>query len=481
MTTFIAALILYILAGTLIALASSRLGVRSAEDYIKAGGRVGGLLSFASYAAATYSAFMMIGLVGLTYATGAGALGFELSYLLATVILLSTAGYKIWSLSRKRGWMTPPQMLRDLYSSKLLGLLTTGLYIIAMIPYIAAQIQGLTVVFNYAGFNPELGVVVSAIIAYLWILSAGMWSLATTGLYRDLVTLAGSIVFITGLLDVSGVTALNALSTAGEKGYLGLTGFWTPQVFLAYTTPWVFFAVTNPQVVVKLFIQRDSRAYKRSVVFFAVFGLAYTLMVVIAGLIARGLTEMGLLPLIARRDDVTVCLLSRFFDPVSSSLIAVSITAAAVSVTSNIIHVIASSIYSELTGRVRSNPLLVLNVLGLAVTAVSSTIAYARVSHIVDLSVMTSVFLLPLAPLTLLGVYFEKHVGRYTRTASIISLVTGAGIAGASTLINGARNAFTAVYMGIPVSLWVLVASTIVFTVGLILDSAIHGKQSLKV
>jgi len=56
-----------------------------------------------TYAATTYSTFMMIGLAGLTFATGVATLGFELAYLASTVLLLSTVGVFVWRMARERG------------------------------------------------------------------------------------------------------------------------------------------------------------------------------------------------------------------------------------------------------------------------------------------------------------------------------------------------------------------------------------------
>ena len=51
---------------------------RSASDFYIGGRQLSGMISAASYAATTYSAFMMLGLAGFTYRGGVGALGFEL-------------------------------------------------------------------------------------------------------------------------------------------------------------------------------------------------------------------------------------------------------------------------------------------------------------------------------------------------------------------------------------------------------------------
>ncbi|MGB9784673.1 MAG: sodium:solute symporter family protein, partial [Fervidicoccaceae archaeon] len=62
MSPFILYFVLYALAGTAIALLSRRARIKSSLDYYVGGKRFGGILAGATYAATTYSAFMMIGL-----------------------------------------------------------------------------------------------------------------------------------------------------------------------------------------------------------------------------------------------------------------------------------------------------------------------------------------------------------------------------------------------------------------------------------
>ncbi|HDQ93478.1 MAG TPA: sodium:solute symporter family protein, partial [Synergistetes bacterium] len=54
------------------------------SEYFLANRKLGGFVSAMTYSATTYSAFMMVGLVGLTYSSGIGALGFEMTYLAMT-------------------------------------------------------------------------------------------------------------------------------------------------------------------------------------------------------------------------------------------------------------------------------------------------------------------------------------------------------------------------------------------------------------
>ena len=55
-------------------------GSESMSGYFLGNRQMNGFVSALSYSATTYSAFMMVGLAGLTYAGGVGAFGFEIIY-----------------------------------------------------------------------------------------------------------------------------------------------------------------------------------------------------------------------------------------------------------------------------------------------------------------------------------------------------------------------------------------------------------------
>jgi SSS family solute:Na+ symporter len=463
---FIAVFTAYVLVGTLIALASRRYFLGTLREYYTSGGRIGALLTAGAYAATTYSAFMMIGLVGLSYNTGVGALGFELTYLASTVFLLSTLGYRVWRLSKKRGWISPSQMLSDLYGSRVLGLAVAVVYLFAMLPYLAAQIRGLEIIFEYGGLGEGVALVASALLIYGWIFVAGMWSVATTDLYQGVIMLASGLAYLAwillALVPGLGVDLTGVATALSSSGYLGLTGFWAPPVFLAYTIPWMFFAVTNPQVVAKLYLPRDGRSYWRSVMYFFVYGLTYTLIAVLVGLLARGLAVLGRFPGSMPGDNVTPTLLAAM-DPLLGSLVAISIIAAAVSTANSIVLAVSGSV---LTSTSRRGNLLLARVIDAVLVAASTLLAWARIGVIVDLSVLTSVILLPLAPVTIAGVLLWEKTGRASRLAALLSIVSGVSLATYYAATLGPRKAFTTQVLGMPISGLALLVSTIIITVG---------------
>ncbi|MGC8996558.1 MAG: sodium:solute symporter family protein [Fervidicoccaceae archaeon] len=471
---FILYFVLYALAGTAIALLSRRARIKSSLDYYIGGKRIGGILAGATYAATTYSAFMMIGLVGMTYATGAGALGFELSYLISTVIILSTFGFEVWKLSRYRKWISPSEMIGDLYDFPLLSKMVSLIYLFAMVPYITAQIEGLGVIFQLGGMSYESGILASAIITAIWIALAGIWSVATTDLYNAFIMLIGGFLFFFSVLSVAtGSNSLSeVLSILGERGFLGITQFWSFPVFLSYSLPWIFFAVTNPQVLSRLFIQKDERSYKISVTFFAFFGILYTILSVSIGFLARYLAIEGSIPSNLGSNYVTPALLSGISSTISA-IVGVSIIAAAVSTADGIILSLSSSLFRDLLG-LREKSTLFTATIDVLLTAVASFLAYLKPAYIVELSVLTSVLLLPLAPISIFGIWLENKIGRFSKISSGISLVFGIVVALIGLYLNGANKIFTSLILGLPLSAWVILISTAILGVGIILDLTIR-------
>jgi SSS family solute:Na+ symporter len=437
-----------------------------------AGGRMGTLLAFGTYATTTYSAFMMIGLVGLSYITGVGALGFELLYLLATVILLSTIGYEIWKLSKERNWIAPSEMLGDLFNSRIMSITSAILYLIVMIPYVAAQIQGLGIIFEYGGLEYLYGVIIGVLLVYIWIYLAGMWSVASTDLYQGILMLISGFIYIGWIYNYMteiGIKLNDVINMLGEKGYLGITSFWTFTVFLSYTLPWIFFAITNPQVVVRLYIHRNESTYKKAVIFFSIFGLLYTLLSVSIGLLARALAVKEVVPANLSRDSVTPYMLS-LMPSIIGSLIGISIMAAAISTANSIVLAVSGSICREINIKSERKISILAKIINLLISIIAGVIAYYRIGFIVELSVLTSVLLLPFAPLTIIGVLLRGRVNKYTRTSGVIGLIIGVVIGLYYSMIYGPIKTFILSLYNIPLSGWILLISSAILFIGFLVD-----------
>ncbi|MFZ8794392.1 MAG: sodium:solute symporter family protein, partial [Acidilobaceae archaeon] len=358
-------LIAYILLGLAIAFYSRRFLKPGEVDFYIASRRLGGLVSALTYSATTYSAFMMVGLVGLTYATGVGAHGFELAYYIATLALLTYFAPRVWARARDRGWVSPAEALSDHYGSKLVGALTVLVYLVSLIPYTSIQVMGVGLVLSQLmggeGYY-VVGILLAAALIVAWSLIAGVWSVVLTDAFQGLWMLLAGLLYlawlstlVVGSLGLGGVTEI-----LSERGLLGLTGFWSFHVFLAFTIPWVFFAMVHPQVVQRIYMPRDEGSLATMIRGFAVFGLLYTVLATLIGLLARAGAEAGVLPYVdpAKRDLVTPTLLS-IANPVLSAIVFTSIAVAAITTADSIILSLASSMSRDLAYRLEERLRLV--------------------------------------------------------------------------------------------------------------------------
>ncbi|MEM1579137.1 MAG: sodium:solute symporter family protein, partial [Archaeoglobaceae archaeon] len=140
------ALAAYLVLGSIIALFAKK-KIISDEDYYIGGRNVSGLISALTYAATTYSAFMMIGLVGLTFLHGVGALGFELFYFVGTLLLLSYYAPKIWKMGKEKGFVTPGDLMAARYG-EIIAKIMAILVAVALIPYTSIQLVGISLLIS---------------------------------------------------------------------------------------------------------------------------------------------------------------------------------------------------------------------------------------------------------------------------------------------------------------------------------------------
>ncbi|MEM1623845.1 MAG: sodium:solute symporter family protein [Sulfolobales archaeon] len=393
-------------------------------DYFIASRGLTGFISAMTYAATTYSAFMMVGLVGLSYATGVGALVFELAYLISTVAILSTVGIRVWEMSRKQGYVTPTQLLREKYGSYWTTVFVVIMTAVALVPYSAVQVVGpatILSVISRGAIDYQTAVTISAAIVLLTTLTAGLRSVAWTDAVQGVVMLSSAVAFAAWLFSR---VPPESTASLGNLGLLSpLNSFWTPQVLIAYTTPWIFFAITNPQVFQRLYLPKDRRAYTKMVLYFSIFGLLYTVITVSVGLVARALNEAGILTLqidVRSRADwnrVTPLLLT-YAHPILSAITAISIISAATS-TVNSIALTISSMVSYDTPVPDRLKLAVGKAVVVAFTVVIYVFALTTPAFVVDLAVASSTILLPLLPIYLFSIYGYARKLPYIATAAI--------------------------------------------------------------
>ena len=344
-----AAMAVYVGLGTLVAALARRGVAQEVESYFLANRRLGGVVSALSYAATTYSAFMMVGLAGLTYRGGVGALGFELVYL-SGLSLVAFFGPRFWEAGHRWGLVSPAELLAVRYDSPLLGAVVAAASVLFLIPYTSVQLTGIALLLDRlsGGAIPfGVGLLVAAAVAVAWAWMGGLRSVAWTDAVQSLIMLGTALVVTARVTEaLGGLGGLFARLEAEAPDWLAVpgNGYFTWQTFVGLSLPWFFFAISNPQVSQRLFTPRDLGAMRRMLLGFLAFGLLYTLVSILWGLAGR-----LLLPGLPNPDLVTPALLASPHVPPAAALLAlIGITAAAISTINSILLTLSSMVARDL-------------------------------------------------------------------------------------------------------------------------------------
>jgi SSS family solute:Na+ symporter len=434
------------------------------SDYFLADRRLGGVLSALSYSATTYSAFMMVGLAGLTYRGGVGALGFEIVYF-AGVSLVAIFGPRFWAVGRKYGFVTPYEMLGHRYDNRWVAVAAALVSLIFLIPYSAVQLSGIGYLLSGmtdGAISFGLGIVIATLLAIFFSYVAGIRSVVWTDSLQALLMIIASVLVAAVVVSrLGGFSAMFGAVTERDPAMLQVPGpgIFSFATFLGLTIPWFFFSISNPQVSQRLFMPASLGAMRRMLLIFLCFGLVYTIVSVIWGFAA-----FVAFPGLEQPDLATSTLLaSDLIPPVLAVVVMIGILAAAVSTIDSILltlsSVFARDVYGNMTGngddaRQLSVGKFVIPVISL----VSLAFAAMEFDMIAVLSVAASAGLVVIVPATV-GAFFWR---RGTAAGALVSIAGGAIFVIGMYLTGNSLFGLNAGVWGFPVSTALYLAGSLV-------------------
>ncbi|MEF8847575.1 MAG: sodium:solute symporter family protein [Candidatus Thermoplasmatota archaeon] len=398
------------------------------NDFYLANKRLGGFISAMTYSATTYSAFMMIGLVGLVYSTGVGAFGFEITYLMFTVFLLIIFGPRFWSASKKYNYITPPEMMADRYNDKRVGIIASIIALVMLIPYASVQMMGAGYLFSSLsnGQIPFMaGVIFMAGFSVFTAVWAGMKSVSWTDAFQAITMIFSAIILIVFIFYNFYEGPINFFASVQQNTPELLKMNWDYKHFIGLTLPWAFFALANPQVSQRLFVSKNIESLKKMITYFSIFGLIYTVITTLLGFAA-----FNILPGLSKADQAMPLLLTKV--PVFLALIIfVGIFAAASSTLGSIMLTLSSLTTRDIARVIKPNvsekkELLIGKTVIILLGVVCILFSYLRLDLIAILSAMASGGLLVVVP-SLIGVFFWK---RGTAKGAIASMSAGGLVTG---------------------------------------------------
>ncbi len=429
------AIALFTLFGAAIALKAARQNRGTAEDYYLGGRNIGGLVAGLSYAATTYSAFMLVVLTGLTYRGGIGALGFELVYFAGLTLLVIFAP-RFWLAAKRWGFISPAEMLGARYGSRAVARLAALIALVFLMPYCTTQMAGIGLLLSgVTGGEISLwqAVATGALLAVMWTLFAGLRSVAWTDAVQAVVMLVSSLLaigFAVAAIGGWGAFASATLDTQGTRLSVPGPGLWSFGTFIALAFPWFFFAISNPQVSQRLFILRDMVAMRRMIGWVLGFGLVFTLIAV-----TWGFAALQLAPGLENSAMATPALLTSGAIPVwVAVLLVLGILSAAISTLDSIALTLGAMVARDLLTDARGSvQIMAGRIVVVLVILFASGFALRNAQIVQQLAALSAAGLLVTVPATI-GAYFWR---RGTAAGALASMGGGGAVAVWMAMVQG--------------------------------------------
>ncbi|HEV2562091.1 MAG TPA: sodium:solute symporter [Rhizomicrobium sp.] len=145
-----------------------------------------------------YTAYTFVAVPALMF--GAGAVGFfAVPYTILVYPILFVVFPRLWSVSRKHGYVTAADFVRGRFGSGTLALAIAVTGIVATMPYIALQLVGIEVVIAGLGIHGEAPLIIAFVILAAYTYTSGLRAPAMIAVVKDLliyITVIAAVIII---------------------------------------------------------------------------------------------------------------------------------------------------------------------------------------------------------------------------------------------------------------------------------------------
>lgn len=266
--------------------------VRASSDFFVAGRNLNAGLIFSTLLAANIGAGSTVGAAGLGYRDGLAAWWWVGSAGIGALILAFTVGPRIWRVARDNNLYTVGDYLEFRYNRTMRGLVALLLWV-GSLAILAGQLIAMEQIFKVtAGLSKTMGCLLAAAVITIYFSAGGLHATARVNVLQLAVKLGGFLLALSFLfLAVGGWGALRmqageSLSETQASGYFNLFGGGASGV-LGYLALLVPSFIVSPGLLQKIFGARDESAVRQGVGFNALGLLAYAIVPVLLGIIAR--------------------------------------------------------------------------------------------------------------------------------------------------------------------------------------------------
>jgi solute:Na+ symporter, SSS family len=267
--------------------------VSGSQDFFVAGRGLGAGLIFSTLLAANIGAGSTVGATGLGYRDGLSAWWWVGSAGIGSLILAFTVGPKIWRIALERNLYTVGDYLELRYNRSVRGLVALLLWI-GSLSILAGQLIAIAWILNVvSGLSKPVGCLIGGAVVTAYFTFGGLHAAARVNVVQLAVKMIGFALALIYLLNASHgfeemrTVVRTAIPADQSDAFFGFTGKGWPAV-LRYIVILAPSFVISPGLLQKLFGARDERAVRAGVGLNAAGLLAYAIVPVLIGIIARG-------------------------------------------------------------------------------------------------------------------------------------------------------------------------------------------------
>jgi solute:Na+ symporter, SSS family len=168
------------------------------QEWGLGGRRFGTVVTWFLLGGDLYTAYTFVAVPALVF--GAGAVGFfAVPYTIFVYPILFAVFPRLWSVSRKHGYVTAADFVRGRFGSGTLALAIAVTGIVATMPYIALQLVGIEVVIAGLGIHGEYPLVIAFVILAAYTYTSGLRAPAMIAVVKDLliyITVIAAVIVI---------------------------------------------------------------------------------------------------------------------------------------------------------------------------------------------------------------------------------------------------------------------------------------------
>jgi SSS family transporter len=426
--TYIIVLLVYLVILGLVGVFSSR-RLKSSADYAIGGRSIGPWVTALSFVAAYFSSVLIIGGGAFGYKYGLATLWIGASNVLVGCALAwIILGKRIRRMTEETNSMTISEFLGKRYGSKAIMMFSAAIIFLFLIIYNVSVVKGMANAIQVLVEIPYWGgVLVSGLIIVFYVTVGGYLAVVWTSFIQAWIMIGGLILLtLVALSRVGGMTAAVERLSAMDAGFIETPGLWGWAGLISFCLIVSFGTWGMPQLVIRFYSIKNVKMLRVGTIVVTVGG-SVALLPYLNGAIARILH-----PAVASPDLAIPTLTKSVLPPIGAAIFLAGVIAAGMSTFAGVLIISSTSLIRDTMEHTFGRKL-----------TQAEQIKYARIANIVLggaailiglrppnlILVLTAFSWAVIASTNLWPLLFGIYWKRTNPTATLISMITGAGTA----------------------------------------------------